>query len=47
MTVWIRLFRRPAVTIAWLLILSAMSSLLGVGGGLLYSTGAMEESLNS
>lgn len=47
MNVWIRLFRRPVATVAWLLILVAMASFLGVGGSLLYSTYAMEASLDS
>ncbi len=47
MTTMIRLFRRPTAAIAWLLVLTVMASFLGVGGSLMYSTYAMEASLDS
>ncbi len=47
MTTIIRLFRRPAAAIAWLLVLTVMASFLGVGGSLMHATYAMEASLDS
>ncbi|MBE6946377.1 MAG: ABC transporter permease [Ruminococcaceae bacterium] len=47
MTTWIRLFRSPATAIAWLLVLTIMAGLLGVGGTLLHATNAMEDTLSS
>lgn len=47
MTILIRLFRSPATAIAWLLVLTIMAGLLGVGGTLLHATNAMEDTLSS
>lgn len=46
MTIGTRLFRKPVTAIAWLLVLTVMASLLGVGGGLVHATEAMEVALD-
>ena len=47
MNVRTRLLRKPATAIAWLLVLTIMAGLLGVGGTLLHATNAMEDTLSS
>ncbi len=42
-----RLFRRPVTTVIWLLVLSIMASMLGVGANLLYSSQMLHENLDS
>lgn len=47
MTTMIRLFRRPFTTVAWVLVLCIMATLLSMGGEVLYSTYAMEQNLDN
>lgn len=42
-----RLFRRPVTTVIWLVVLSLMASMLGVGANLLYSSQMLHENLDS
>lgn len=42
-----RLFRRPVTTVIWLVVLSLMASMLGVGANLLYSSQMLRENLDS
>lgn len=41
-----RIFRRPAVTTAWIAVLTAMSMLLGVGANLLHSADSLLETID-
>lgn len=42
----IRIFRKPAVSIAWIAVLTAMSMLLGIGANLLHSSDSLLETID-